>query len=366
MKKLTILLIAVLCILHTQAQDFIYEGPAKLEVRSFWINAMGIAKTGKFAEGVAMLEAKLAMVKEKDPAYKTDKMEAEILKWKAKISGSGTSSSGAGATSNNAALSPTQKSIKADKLMRSLFVETPLRVNNSDIPVIEFRFKEYNDKLQELVDLNTRPNASDVKYIKTYIQSSMYGTNQVIGNVEAVKSTNGDMNGITQNYYLAKYHQLYWAAAQKIFPEEADYADEYKKITALVDANGSLEDMKAGRTKNNAEKVKNTKLPAAVIKDAAAEKMMIDAFNKVYKSDYKGTAAKAIILQSDWHSVRNELTGIITGRQRQFAVVVNGNDGKCYLVKSIYLYQEYNGSAYTNTIAKYAEYPNEMLCENAK
>lgn len=364
MKKLTILLIAVVCILHTQAQDFVYEGPAKSEVRSFWVNAMGIAKTGKFAEGVAVLEAKMAMVKEKDPAYKTDKMEAEIAKWKSKAGSAESSTSGNG--SNNANLSPTQKSIKADKLMRSLFVETPLKVNQGDVPVMEFRFKEYNDKLQQLVDLNTRPTASDVKYIKTYIQSSMYGTNQVIDNIEAVKGSYGDMNGIAQNYYLAKYHQLYWAAAQKIFPEEADYADEYKKITALVDANGSLEDMKAGRLENNIEKIKNTKLPVAVMKDAAAEKMMIDAFNKVYKNDFKGTASKAIILQSDWHSVRNELTGIITGRQRQFAVVFNGTDGKCYLVKSIYLYQESTGNSYTNTIAKYAEYPNEILCVNVK
>ena len=250
--------------------------------------------------------------------------------------------------------------------MRSLFVETALKVNQSDVPVMEFRFKEYNDKLQELIDLNTMPNASDIKYIKTYIASSTYGTNQVIGNIEAYKSTAGDLNGMTQSYYLAKYHQLYWAAAQKIFPEETDYADEYQKITALVNANGSLEDLKAGRQKNNEEETKNRKLPTAVMKDAAAEKMMMDAFNKVYKTDYKGTATKAIILQSDWHSVRNELTSIITGRQRQFAIVYKGNDNKCYLVKSIYLYQEYNGSNYTNTIARYAESPGEMLCENVK
>ena len=366
MKKLQTILIAFLFIVSASAQDFIYEGPAKSEVRSFWINAMGIQKTGKFAEGVAVLEAKMAVVKQKDPAYKTDKMEAEIAKWKTKAGAANNNSSSTTTTSNNSNLSPAQKTTKADKLMRSLFVETALKVNQSDVPVMEFRFKEYNDKLQELIDLNTMPNASDIKYIKTYIASSTYGTNQVIGNIEAYKSTAGDLNGMTQSYYLAKYHQLYWAAAQKIFPEETDYADEYQKITALVNANGSLEDLKAGRQKNNEEETKNRKLPTAVMKDAAAEKMMMDAFNKVYKTDYKGTATKAIILQSDWHSVRNELTSIITGRQRQFAIVYKGNDNKCYLVKSIYLYQEYNGSNYTNTIARYAESPGEMLCENVK
>ncbi|MFN8283612.1 MAG: hypothetical protein U0U67_10385 [Chitinophagales bacterium] len=366
MKKLQTILIALLFTFNVSAQDFAYEGPAKSEVKSFWINAMGIQKTGKFAEGVAVLEAKMAAVKQKDPAYKTDKMEAEIAKWKAKAGTASSSNSGTTAAANNSNLSPTQKSIKADKLMRSLFVETPLKVNQSDVPVMEFRFKEYTDKLQELIDLNTRPNASDIKYIKTYIASSAYGTNQLIGNIEAVKTTAGDLNGVAQNYYLAKYHQLYWDAAQKIFPEETDFADEYKKITALVAANGSLEDMKAGTAKNNEQEIKNRKLPTAVMKDAAAEKMMIDAFNKMYKNDYNGTAYKAVILQSDWHSVRHEISGIITGRQRQFAVVFKGNDNKCYLVKSIYLYQEFNGQTYINTIAKYAESPNEILCENVK
>ena len=237
MKKLQTILIAFLFIVSASAQDFIYEGPAKSEVRSFWINAMGIQKTGKFAEGVAVLEAKMAVVKQKDPAYKTDKMEAEIAKWKTKAGAANTNSSSTTTTSNNSNLSPAQKTTKADKLMRSLFVETALKVNQSDVPVMEFRFKEYNDKLQELIDLNTMPNASDIKYIKTYIASSTYGTNQVIGNIEAYKSTAGDLNGMTQSYYLAKYHQLYWAAAQKIFPEETDYADEYQKITALVSFN---------------------------------------------------------------------------------------------------------------------------------
>ena len=166
MKKLQTILIAFLFIVSASAQDFIYEGPAKSEVRSFWINAMGIQKTGKFAEGVAVLEAKMAVVKQKDPAYKTDKMEAEIAKWKTKAGAANTNSSSTTTTSNNSNLSPAQKTTKADKLMRSLFVETALKVNQSDVPVMEFRFKEYNDKLQELIDLNTMPNASDIKYIK--------------------------------------------------------------------------------------------------------------------------------------------------------------------------------------------------------
>ena len=138
----------------------------------------------------------------------------------------------------------------------------------------------------------------------------------------------------------------------------------YTKINAAVQKIGSLDKLGSKAAANNAEQIKNTLLPTAVMKDAVAEKMMVDAFNKRYTAEYKGTAIKAIILQSDWHTVRNELTSIITGRQRQFAIVYKGTDGKCNLIKSIYLYQEYNGSTYTNTSAAYAQGSYEMLCEN--
>jgi hypothetical protein len=76
MKAVLMIISGLIFILSVHSQDFIYEGSAKSDVRSFWTNAMGIQKTGKFAEGVAILEARHKGVKEKDPAYKTDKMEA--------------------------------------------------------------------------------------------------------------------------------------------------------------------------------------------------------------------------------------------------------------------------------------------------
>ena len=166
-------------------------------------------------------------------------------------------------------------------------------------------------------------------------------------------------------YYTLQYHQSFWDAAQKVYPQETDFVAMYQKVTAMVNNLGSMDVMKTKGTAANAEAVKNRKLPPAVMKDANAEKMIVDAFNRVYSSDYKGTAIKGIILQSEWHPVKNELTGVILGRQRQFAIVYKGTDGKCYLVNSIYLYQEYNGSGYANTTAKYAANSGtEMLCSN--
>jgi subtilisin family serine protease len=361
MKAVLMIISGLIFILSAHSQDFIYEGPAKSDVRSFWTNAMGIQKTGKFAEGVAILEAKLKGVKEKDPAYKTDKMEAEITKWKNK---SGNAADQPKQDFNK--LNPSQKAIKADELLRKLFYETNISVSPGTVPVIQFTFKEYNDLLQQYINLNFPAKESDIRRTKLIIEKNVYSTNKDITNIENSRAQNTTPEAAEVNYYIAKYNQLYWEAAVKIFPEETSYSDEYKVITDVVNKNGSLEDMKAGMNRNNTEKIKSRKLPPAVMKDANAEKMMMDVFDNVYGSGVKGKAIKAVILQSEWHPVRNDLTGVLAGRQRQFAIAYKGNNGKCYLVSSVYLYQNYNGSTYNNTIAKYGESGSEMLCENVR
>jgi hypothetical protein len=199
------------------------------------------------------------------------------------------------------------------------------------------------------------------------IEKHVYSTNKDITNIENSKSQNTTPEAAEVNFYIAKSNQLYWDAAVKIFPEETSYEDQYKIITDLVNNNGSLEDMKAGMNKNNIEQIKNRKLPAAIVKDAAIEKLFIDAFNSRYKDEFKGTAIKAVVLQSDWQTKRHEVSGIITGRVREGAIAYKGTNGKCYLIKSYYIHQEYIGTVFKNTSSVYVVHSgNEMLCENVK
>jgi hypothetical protein len=364
MKTLSLILVSLIFSLNATAQDFVYEGPAKPDVRSFWINAMGIPKTQKYAEGVAVLEAKLKGVKEKDPAYKTDKMEAEIAKWKAKAGSGATTEQPKQDFSN---MNATQKSVKADELLRKLFYEAYPSVSTSTLPVIQFKFKEYNNLLEQYILLNTKPKESDIRRTKLIIEKHLYVTNKDITNIENSKSQNTTPESAEVNFYVAKCNQLYWDAAVKIFPEETSYADEYKIITDLVNKNGSLEDMKTGMNKNNVEQIKNRKLPTAVVKDAGLEKLFVDAFNNRYKNEFKGTAIKAVVLQSDWQTKRHEVSGVITGRIREGAIAYKGTNGKCYLIKSYYIHQEYIGTAFKNTASIYVVHSgDEMLCENVK
>jgi hypothetical protein len=264
-------------------------------------------------------------------------------------------------------MSPAQKSLKADELLRKLFYEAYPSVSITTLPVIQFKFKEYNNLLEQYILLNTKPKESDIARTKLIIEKHVYMTNKDITNIENGKAQNTTPEAAEANFYIAKSNQLYWDAAVKIFPEETSYADEYKIITDLVNKNGSLEDMKTGMNKNNTEQIKSRKLPAAVVKDAAIEKLFIDAFNNRYKDEFKGTAIKAVVLQSDWQTKRHEVSGIITGRIREGAIAYKGTNGKCYLIKSYYIHQEYIGTAFKNTASIYVVHSgDEMLCENVK
>lgn len=363
MKAVSFVIVAILLSFASFSQDFIYEGPARAEVRSFWTNAMGIPKTQKYAEGVAVLEAKLKGVKEKDPAYKTDKMEAEITKWKAKA---GTAAATVQPQDDFSKLNPTQKSIKADQLLRKLFDETVISVSTSTLPVIQFKFDDYNKLVQQYISLNTKPNESDIRRTKLIIEKHVYATNQDITKLEAFKGAGTTPEAAEVNYYLAKYNQLYWDAAVKIFPEETSYADQQKVITDFVIKNGSLEDLKAGMAKNNVDKIKNTKLPVTSVKDPKLEKVLTDGFNNAFSG--KATALKGVLVQNGWTTLRNSISGVVTGRERTAKLAYKAKDGKCYLLDDyIFIREEYIGSSFTNTKAIFnGLFGQEMLCENVK
>lgn len=364
MKRIQLVLIAALISFGAIAQDSTYEGPAKPEVRSFWMNAMGIQKTQKFAEGVAILEAKLKEVKQKDPAYATDKMEAEIVKWKAKAGSTGTTGQAKEDFSN---LDPTQKSVKADQMLRKLF-ESSISVDSRDIPVMQIRFKEYTDLVQQYISLNTKPLEMYLNRTKTIIEKRVYQTNLDISNLERAKTVGTSPEVAERNYYLAKYNQLYWEAATKIFPEETTYADQYKVISDFVAKMGSLESMKASMENNNAEKIKGRKLPAPVVVDPKLEKILTDGFNAKYGSTQKATALKAVLTQNGWTTLRHSVTGIVVGRERSAKLAYKGSDGKCYLLPDyVFIREEYIGTSFTNTKAIfYGLDGSEMLCENVK
>ncbi|MEP7238899.1 MAG: hypothetical protein ABI685_13565, partial [Ferruginibacter sp.] len=170
-----------------------------------------------------------------------------------------------------------------------------------------------------------------------------------------------------RDYYEMMLNQAYWDAAQKLYPDEPDFKITYQLATKLLQGLGTLEDVHTLAAKSKQKKISDTKLPTAVVKDAALERMFIDAYNNRYGSEDKATAIKAVITTDDWQIERNEVTGIVTGRIRRGVLVLKKADGKCYLTSYFNIHQEYVGSSFSATAKPiYGFGSQEMLCENVK
>jgi hypothetical protein len=364
--------------INLSAQDPNYKGPAKMDVNTFWRQAE-IVKNGKATSStLSNLEKAMANIKQKDPSYSTSSMDEIIQTCKEKVSKDKAAESGKKEqhlANMDASRNETQNKIKIKKMFDDVF-----NIGAFSFPDLE-KAQQENDAYKKEVDDLLAMKDERAAYIAEMKKGSEYerfvgkmkisydrNFDAFIDKVDKImtQSTGGDDGNWKNVYYEMQAEQIHWDAAQKVFPDEPKFAEANKKITAKVNQYGSLEKIAGKNKENNIEKIKSQKLPAAVIKDATLEKMFIDAFNKRYSLEYKGSATKAIMLQTDWQTERNELTGIVTGRIRQGAVVYNGNDGKCYLVSILHLYQEYIGGSFQNTKAVYAQNGQEMLCENVK
>jgi hypothetical protein len=101
-------------------------------------------------------------------------------------------------------------------------------------------------------------------------------------------------------------------------------------------------------------------MPKANPKFAAAEKQMVAELNKLPG----GKALRAIVTDSDWTPLRNEYSGVLTGRAITAVMAVKTDDGGCFRETQSWG-QDYNGSAYTNMHLIGTRERDDMLCENA-
>jgi hypothetical protein len=171
-----------------------------------------------------------------------------------------------------------------------------------------------------------------------------------------------------KNYYRHfQSYQSYWDAAQKIFPEEESFKKTYSLIATILNRLGTEENLQALIEKNAEQKIKDTRLPEAKVKDAMLEKLFMNAYDQMYGASHKGKAVKAIIVSDDWLIQRNDATGIVTGRLRKGAIVYKNADGQCRLIEEFFIQQEYVGNSFAGTKSVYAVGKGqEILCENVQ
>lgn len=102
------------------------------------------------------------------------------------------------------------------------------------------------------------------------------------------------------------------------------------------------------REEAEARKIANQTLPAVGLKDTNLQSQATQAAKRwanVYQ--WKETIKYAYFTGNDWTTLRNPLTGIITGRNISGVVVMERDDGLCSFHRVSFA-QDYNGSSYAN------------------
>lgn len=352
-----------------------YTGPAKNNVESFWQN--GSKSPDSMSENelnvaIGNMQNSLNRTKEKDPAYNTSEMETILEKFKNKRKELQIASANK-YTGDKVKDSQKASSTSNDpnELFEDLFENENLQAGAGTVigQKLKLRMEQYNTKAGKLLSMDySDAKIKHTRMSKGTINGMKMKTDREVGDVDVMLGKFRDKEAMEVGYYTIQFHLAYWDAAQKVFSEEGSYKEMYEKVKATANKMGSLESMMSKADANNAQYIKDTKLPAPVVKDAKLEKILTDGFNKKFYSQFKVTALKAVLTQDGWTTLRNPITSVITGRERSAKVAYKGGDGKCYvLIDYVFIHEEYIGGTFTNTKAVYNGLDGkEMLCENVK
>ncbi len=367
MKSLLLLVVSICIYTTSLAQDANYKGPARMLVMAFW-NEAGKLQNNK-GGSVINLESLLADAKSKDVSYNTSAMEEEVKKWKAKSA----------AEPVDPVKARKQLSADITRMFNDITncVQITIPSNEKDIADFKARVKYILERKEILAAFKEK--YKDDAYLETLVDELKSGSdiplNREINNVVlSINSPYGNASSEETDFKATCYKiqgiQAYWEAAQQMFPKIPECGDAVKKCNELTSKYGSVEKIKAVSKANLVTEIKSRKLPVPVVKDASLEKILIEGFNKKYGPAYNAKAVKAVLTQDGWTTERNDITGIVTGRNRtgKIAYKTEQGDGKCYLLAgNIFIYEEYIGGSFTNTKVIYNGLGgDEMLCENVK
>jgi hypothetical protein len=356
----------------TKSKD--YTGVAKSQVNYFWDRAL--KPSDKLSEGemngnIRDMEYALKATKEKDPTYDASEMESALKKIKDDLKTKKLAE--VRSTSGDRTKAPQQSETVSNdpvKLMEKLFIEAKISVGStSDLPEVPAKIAAYKAKLEKLLSMDfTDALIKTGRNAKGNISGFKSSTEREMDKIDGTLKEARDKSNMEYRYYTIQFHQAFWDAAKKVFPEESSYVDMYKKTTAAFTGMGSLEQLYAKAEVNRIEHIKNTKFPAAAVKDANLEKVLTNGFNKLYGTAHNVNALKAVLTQSGWTTLRNSLTGIVVGRERSAKLAYKGSDGKCYLLPDyVFIREDYVGGSFINTVAVFNGLDGEeMLCENVK
>ncbi len=166
------------------------------------------------------------------------------------------------------------------------------------------------------------------------------------------------------NYDQMKLIFIKWSIASKTFPESTILQSAAAKAESAYKKLGSKEAVEKSATTAKASHLAAVKMEPSVVNDPSFEAQIKKAL-----TDSKIGGGKEVlkinIQNKDWNIKRNEVTGTILSRSRNFSAVVKEKDGGCTLIQYSSYKQDYvNGNYGTGYI--YMGQTTAILCENAK
>jgi hypothetical protein len=227
----------------------------------------------------------------------------------------------------------------------------------SDIANHKQQLISYNQKVDNLI---TTGVAGASQYENHIRQQSVISTKQI-------KKAEEQINKADSKLGLIAYRELvgietYWAAAKKVFPSLGETDQVHKMAVIALNKMGSEEQVTMKIKKNYEDKIKNKKMPAALIVNSGLE----TEFKKVFSNSFKDlTILKINIIARDWTIIRNEISGAILGRKHSAAIAVKTKEGNCALYY-FHIGQQYTGNGYGVSAENARSFDGEIACENVK
>jgi hypothetical protein len=342
-----------------------YTGKAKTFVDKFWkcIDEIKKIEAANPKDKVRLCRVQaenakrqIEYIKQKDPAYGAASLEAMITPY--------LEAAAAAVNERNDKIRAAGKNAnKEGDGIAGLFMGTTTTeirtTGNTDEDIANHKQQliTYNQKVEKLIAAGVSGTSQYENYIR---QQSVAATQQI-------KKAEEQINKADSKLGLIAYRELvgietYWAAAKKVFNNLSEAGEVHNMAAAALQKFGNEEQVALKIKKNYEEKIKNKKMPAAVMVNAGLEA----EFKKVFTNSFKDlTIIKINIIAREWTVIRNGITGVILGRKHSAAIAVKTKEGNCALYY-FHIGQQYTGSGYGLSAENARAFDGEIACENIK
>jgi hypothetical protein len=163
-------------------------------------------------------------------------------------------------------------------------------------------------------------------------------------------------------YRHALSKQAYWQVLARLYPNNAKIQAASQAAEKVFSQLKKPEEMRSVFQQNKANRLKNTFMPPAAIRNEALENDFRRVFNGLGTGE---SIVKLNIRNREWYVIKNDLTGLVTARQHAAYILAKRRDGTCKLYELIII-QDHLATGYDQSRKDLQIVEHEFLCENVR